>query len=722
MKRIFFTSLPRFALAAVLFVVSAFVTSCKQDAGVPPADIGESIVVSAFSREYQDFELAVDLDFSKDVMERLSVLGDDPSTGFRTAGSPAEAEAAAIVEAAMRRAGLQNITRDSAPVDAWTFEGASLVFENRKGEQEQIVLGGYPVNLIAEKQALMLVDGGAGKAADYEGLDVRGKLVLLNAGGEEDDKGAGFRAVQAKTAGAKAVIFCPDTDADIDDKLITSGFGAPSDAPAFAISEEGRELLKTALKRTENGELPVIFNSDSVVAGGAPTENIWGEIPGKNSDVVYMLSNYDGFYRSSFEGASGTSVMLGVAKALCDSGFLPNKTIRFVACGAGEWGAVNTPFDRDAGAWRQISRVHPEWAEQAFAVMNADAVYPLKNKFRFGMAATDDIYAFAHRSAGQLIETGMYDFTWYSSENPSDIMTDDGVWSLFGVPAVAARPGYGDDEFYEYYRHSSRDTVDALGFDDDAYLFAQLLFGKLIIDLDESAVRPLDFEAGVRAVLSSLEELPVSSVRLADALSSAAETAAALTADIGVLNIKYLESGEEARASLNTAVADLNRELYALNRMMRDAFVRFGDNGAPILPHAEASRNTVFLNEALTAMGARDAEGAVKALKNAGMGRYADYDARVCDYFAAQDDAGTWAAGREAGPVCRADAVIRSLRQKIEDRDPDLSAEIDETERLLSQEELLLREILDEELSQIDAIAPRIDKAAYDVAALTPEQ
>jgi hypothetical protein len=705
-------------LAAVLFVAAALMTSCKQDAEATTSpDIGESIVVSAFSREYQDFELAVDLDFSKDVMERLSALGDDPSTGFRTAGSPAETEAAAIVEAAMRRAGLQNVTRDSAPVDAWTFKGANLLFEDRRGEQVRIVLGGYPVNLIAERQELMLVDGGAGKTADYEGLDVRGKLVLLNADGDGGDKDAGFRAVQAKAAGAKAVIFCPDADADIDGKLLTSGFGAPSDAPAFAVSEEGRELLKTALKRTENGELPVIFNSDSVVAGGAPTENIWGEIPGKSADVVYMLSNYDGFYRSAFEPASGVSAMLGVAKALCDSGFLPNKTIRFVACGAGEWGAVDTLFDRDAGAWRQISRVHPEWAEQAFAVMNADAAYPTGNKFRFGMAATGDIYAFAHRSAGQLIETSMYDFTWYSSESPSDIMTEDGVWSLFGVPAVAARPG--DDAFYGDYRHSSNDTVDVLGFDDDAYRFTQLLFGKLILDLDEAAVRPLDFEANVTEVLVSLEALPASSARLAAVLETAAEDAEALTANIDALNIRYLESEGETRASISAAAADLNRELYALNRMMRDAFVRFGESGTPILPHEEAGRNTVLLNEALTAMRALDAEGAIAALKNAGMGRYADYDARVCDYFAARDNAETWAAGRENGPVCRADVVIRSLRQKIKDKDPDLSAEIDETETLLSQEELLLREILNEELSMVETIAPRISKAAGDIAPLT---
>jgi hypothetical protein len=708
--------LPPIVMALALCVAAVTLSSCEQDAEAAPADIGESIVVSSFSREYQDFELAIDTGFSKEVMEKLSLPGDDPATGFRTAGSPAEAEASVTVETAMLRAGLRNVTRDPAPVDSWTFKGANLIFENKKGGQTKISLGGYPANLIAEKQALMLVDLGGGKAADYAGRDVRGKLVLMEAGDTDED--GGFRAVQAKMAGAKAIIFCRDAGAGTEDRLLSGRFGAPSDAPAFAVSENDLALLKSALKRAENGELPVIFSSDSVVAGGAPTENIWGEIPGKSSETIYMLSNYDGFYHAAFEGASGLSVMLGVAKALCDSGFLPNRTIRFVACGAGEWGAANTAFDWGAGAWRQISRVRPEWAEQAFAVLNADAVYPFRNKFSFGMTASDEIYDFAYRSAGQLIETGMYSFTWYPSVNPSGIMTEDGIWNLFGIPSVAARPGDGEEGFYRDYRRSNMDTVETMGFDDDSYRFAQLLFGKLIMDMDETPVRPLDFEACLRAVLSSLETLPVSGVRLANGLSAAAENAAELTAATNAINAKYLESDAETRIRLSGAAANLNREFYALNRIMRDVFARFDMNGMPVLPHVEAGANMDFLNAALEALNRGDAAGAEEALKNVGFGRYADYGAPVCDYFAAQDGAGTWAAGRRTGPVCRADTVIRSLRQKLADGDPDLSAEIGETDALLAREELLLREILDEELSRTEEIAMRISKALGDASQL----
>jgi hypothetical protein len=705
------------ALAAAVLAAALSLSACKPQAEVdPPRDLGESIVVSAFSQEYQDFESVIDTSFSTDLMERLSHLGDDPATGFRTAGSPAEAEAAALVETAMLQAGLQNVTRDRATVDGWAFKGASLVYENRKGGAERITLGGYPVNLVTSDEAMTLVDAGRGRAADYEGLDVRGKLVLLYADAPED---AGFQAVQAKLAGAKAVLLRAGPDAEPetapDDRLLSHSFGAPADAPAFAISAADCKLLKAAIKRAENGELSVRFSADSAVSGWASAENIWGEIPGRNPEVVYMLSNYDGFYRSAFEGAAGVSAMLGIAKALCDSGFLPNKTIRFVACGAGEWGATNTPFEWGTGAWRQLSQLHPEWAEQAFAVLNIDAVYPLKNKLGFGMTATDEIYDFAARSALQLIETGMYGFTLHSPENPTGFLTEDILWNLFGIPAVAARPGKGD-KFYDAHRHSNRDTVEALGFDDEAYRFAQLLFGKLILDLDETPVRPVNFAAGFRAIRDSLKSRPITNARLAESLAAAETAAATLAADTAAMNAAYLGADKDLRASIDAAAADLNRRLYALNRMLRDAFTRVNRSGALVLPHTEAFANAEALEAALSALRDRDAKAAVEALKGTDFGRYADYDLRVRDYFAAQDHAGTWAAGRAEGPVCRTDIPVESLAQKSGEQDPDLSAETEALDALLTQEKLRLRAILGEELSQSETILPHIDRAIADIA------
>jgi hypothetical protein len=315
----------------------------------------------------------------------------------------------------------------------------------------------------------------------------------------------------------------------------------------------------------------------------------------------------------------------------------------------------------------------------------------------------------------------MYEFVWHSAENPSDILTEDGLWNLFGIPAVAARPGDGET-LYHAYRRSSSDTVMTMGFDEEAYRFSQLLYGKLILDLDEVAVRPLDFGTGFRAILASLEAQPAASTRLAGVLSAAAAEAETLAADIEAMNLRYLGSAEDARADMEGAAADLNRDLYALNRLLRDAFARFNWRGAIILPHEEAGANIRLLEEASDLLRNRDGAGAVAALKHVGLGRYADYDALICDYVASRGGSGSWAAGREEGPVCRADVVIRHIEAKIEARDPDMSAEAEEIAALLAGEELRLRDILDEELSRMEEITPRIERAIAHIAPQIAEE
>jgi hypothetical protein len=248
------------------------------------------------------------------------------------------------------------------------------------------------------------------------------------------------------------------------------------------------------------------------------------------------------------------------------------------------------------------------------------------------------------------------------------------------------------------------------------------LFGKLILDLDETPVRPLDFAPGIRAIRASLDDRPITNARLAESLETAANAAAALAADIEAVNLKYLGAVAETRAGTEAAAVGLNRSLYALNRMLRDAFARFDRRGALVLPHASAFANAEALNAALSALGSGDRAAAALALRETDFGRYADYDAQVCDYFASLDHAGTWGAGREAGPVCRADRAIRSLAQKAEEASSDTSAETEELESLLAREQLRLRAILEEELSRIEEILPRIDRAIAEIAPLVPAE
>src|SRR5207344_1443096 len=61
--------------------------------------------------------------YLRQVVERLESLGSHPR-GFRVAGTPEERAASAFVAAEMRGLGLENVTEEPVPVDAWRLEEA----------------------------------------------------------------------------------------------------------------------------------------------------------------------------------------------------------------------------------------------------------------------------------------------------------------------------------------------------------------------------------------------------------------------------------------------------------------------------------------------------------------------------------------------------------------------------------------------------------------------
>jgi hypothetical protein len=720
----------KIALAAPFVLSFSLLAGCwPGNGGESKPDIGDDIVVSGFSQAYQDFETAVDIEFSRAVMEELARLGDDPATGFRTAGSPAERAAADVVERAMREAGLANVTRETAHVDGWVFTGAAITWQDRKGAQQSVRLGGYPVNLVVQDEVFLLVDLGDGTEAAYAEADVAGKLVLIDVDPAVWE--LRYPVYQAKLKGAKAVLACISSEGVDGETLRSADLRGPSDAPVFAVSADAAAALRSEIRHAEKRELPVIFSANSVVTGGAPTENIWGEIPGRGDGVIYVLCNYDGFYHSVFENAAGLSASLGIAKALHDSEFLPNKTLRFVAHGAGAWGAANTLFSRGAGAWKQISELHPEWAASAFAALHIGGAFPLANETRFGAGVADEISPFIVRNAEQLLGNSMYSFSWYGAETLSGLMTEELPWLLGGVPTVAAKTEE-TGKFYKLFHNSSADSVEAAGFDDDAYRFNHLLYGKLILDLDGALIRPLDFDVALQALSASLADTPFPEVALTGALLNAVNTASALAEGIEKMNLEYMAASEAVKPGMEAMAFGLNLELFHINKEIKDAFLRLAPDGTLYFPHVAAGENVLVLRQAreeLNGQGTEAAEiaeaarTAAETLKGLESSRYADaFAPAVCDYFAGLGSAGTWAEGRTSGPPCRADDVIRGLKQKIAGGEPDLGEETEAVELLLVREEVALNEILAEERAQVQLIEVHMKQVLEDYLSVYQEE
>ena len=276
------------------------------------------------------YEAAIDIKYALSVMEKLMSLGTNPNLGFRTAGSSAELAAADYLSEELTKLGFE-VTKEPVKLDTWTFKHASLAYTDASGSQKTLTLAAYHVQYVADNAAMELVYAGRGTEADYDGLDVTGKLVLIDID-QMDDWWINWPAYQAKVKGAAAVIAVNTAGyATYDEATIgVQDFCGPANAPAFSVSQKDANALKAALTAA-GGTLSVRFSADSRVTENGTAYNIVAEIPGKSSDeVVGIIGHYDAYFRAFSDNTSGVGCMMGIAKALSDSGYTPEKTLRLV--------------------------------------------------------------------------------------------------------------------------------------------------------------------------------------------------------------------------------------------------------------------------------------------------------------------------------------------------------------------------------------------------------
>jgi len=137
--------------------------------------------------------------YPQHVERHLDSLG-DTTLGFRLAGTPADDAAAAYIASQFTAMGLANVREEGVPVDAWNMQGAWVQANGRTMAASQF--DGVPGT--SGPIAAPIVYVGEGTAADYEGKDVTGKLVLVDI--ELDDFWMNFVGHEATLHGAVGVI------------------------------------------------------------------------------------------------------------------------------------------------------------------------------------------------------------------------------------------------------------------------------------------------------------------------------------------------------------------------------------------------------------------------------------------------------------------------------------------------------------------------------------
>lgn len=668
---------------------------------------GKSTAVE-YPEDFQAFLDVLDTDFSYEVDKTISEMGDDPVLGFRSAGSPAEKETASYIEKTMKEIGLQNVTVDEIELDGWTFNGANITFKNADGEKQKIDLGGYQTTIQAENETVKVVYLNKGTAADYENVDVNGKLVLIDID-QNNDWWINNPAYQAHVKGAKAVLANSAMEVEMDDRIGTQDFCGPADAPALGISQQDTDALKKAIDASPNGEIEVTLNADSMVTENVQSQNVWGEIPGKTDEVIYMMAHMDGYFHSFYDDASGVGLILGSAKAMIDSGYEPDKTIRFVCHGAEEWGKNNSQADWALGAYNQITEVHPEWAENAFAIVNIDGAYSIVGENTFGISTAEELYNYVDSVAAPMLEASDYEYRYMM---PPSTYKEDFNYMACGVPSIATAKGE-ETVFYDTAYHTSADSDEVMELDQDTWLWMHTLYGRFVYAFDDLAVRPMDFGTRFESLKESIDEELVTDETLIKKIDAAIEAAEPVTEKINNLNSQYaeaIEAGDTDKAeTIRMDAIEFNLQLHKTYKQVQDELLHLDGDLSVVYPNETRQSNVQNLQGAISALKEGDAETAyndyLSGINNGWNAMF--FDKETVDFF---NDGwlsgieGTWAEGKVDPMDCYVDDVIRSLMDKVESGDTDFTDEITELETLLEEQNELLNKVIQDEKASLDTL------------------
>lgn len=666
----------------------------------------------------------LDIDYSYRLAKRMEQFRTNPVLGYRPAGSRAEFETGEMLKQEMEAIGLSDVRKDAVKVDGWEFKKAVLSYSGEDGTRHEIQLGAYQTTFVTDgPKEFSLMYLGKGTAADYEGKDVTGKLVLVDIN-QRDEWWINYPVYQAHLKGAAALIAVQSGGyGEIDDEALNAqDIAGPENAPAFSISRKDSDPLKELLERT--AEITVTLDADSRVTRDCTTYNIVGSIPGRHPDRMVLLSaHYDSYFSGFQDDNTAIALMFGIAKALLASVFTPNNTIVICAMAAEEWGVVDSNFDWSTGAYEQVFTAHPEWVGKVIADLNFE-LPALAHGTRARIRSCYEYTRFLEEYLSELPDLTQAYPEETRVTSPIETWSDDFSMAIAGIPSMVN--DFTGGSFMETHYHSQFDN-DAF-YDEQVYRLHHELFALLIMALDETCVIPLCSAPVMKRALdgynASSEILrsfvamdlisPMTLASLAEKisdlekmLSDAADVAESRYESRRSLNSHYralLAEGRQKEAEcLYLESREAEKEALRRFKYAQDELVRIDWYGNVHYPHEILLQNIRLIGGAIANLKEQNLSSALRKLYQVDNNAYAFmFDEEVYNHFTdyvlnQPQDRLKWGY-RRLMPHENIYALVKDLLQKKEEK-PDeisLSGEISHLTRIFQDQCRLLLQTTDQ--------------------------
>lgn len=639
----------------------------------------------------QQYIASLDIEASYNLAKQMEAYRTNPVLGYRPAGSKAEFETGEMLKSYMEDLGLSNVRKDEIKVDGWEFEKAVLAYADAAGERQEVQLGAYQTDFVTKgAETFQVVYVGKGGEKDYADKDVTGKIVLAEIN-QRDEWWINFPVYQAHEKGAKALIAVQIGGyGQVDEKALNAqDIAGPPEAAAFSMSFEDSEKLKACLD--EKGEITVTLDASSRVMRDVSTYNILGEIPGRRSDRMILLSaHYDSYFSGFQDDNTAVAMMLGIARAFIKMGYQPENTWVFCAMAAEEWGIADSKYDWSTGAYAEVFNVHPEWAGKVIGDFNFE-LPALSNGNLDGIRCTYEYKDFFEDTLKTLPALSPAYPEGVLVSAPIETWSDDFSVAISGIPSMVNEFSAGS--FMTTHYHSQYDSD--VYYNEAAYRFHHELYGLLLMHLDRQSVAPLNFAEVFEQASASLDVLMCQKsgsrvTALLNLLGQTEEVAEEVYDRIYDINEAGVDS-EQCREAENI--------LLKVFKMAQDKYVRLTWEDAVVFPQEAAQNNLRYLKKAIRALKRKipDAEAAFEALYEIDNNAYAfqfskQVYERFTDYVLDQNsDRLQWGRGRIVHHENLYDLVAQ-LMDKYHQGATDFANEIAELEKVAKRQKAYLRD------------------------------
>lgn len=323
---------------------------------------------SYLKNDIKKFCDALDMEYQVDFVRAYSKIGDSALYGGKHCGSDAEHKGAEFIAECLKEIGVPKVELIPCSTSRYQFNDATLSIS---GDDRIIKPFGY-VSPGTDKAGIRAEVINAGKATrdEFSGIDAEGKIAIFAAMGTLEGGNLAGQMEEAVRNGAAAIIIYAVEDVLDDETIRVQPPNIISPVPIVGICRNDADYILDKLAAGKAVEAELAVDAEFIPDGGT-TFNVVGEIPGRFSDepIIYT-AHLDHYFRCLQDNMASCATLLGIAKAMLDSGYAPNRPVIFAFHGSHETGGQDTRYPYIFGSYKLANEDRREWSGKAVVNIN----------------------------------------------------------------------------------------------------------------------------------------------------------------------------------------------------------------------------------------------------------------------------------------------------------------------------------------------------------------